>query len=88
MLLFAGQGVLISYLLDSMKVSKRRIAAIVESISDGFAVFDSDWRILMSMSLLHSSHAGLPSQVIGRNLWTCFPKGVGTDSDKDARSHA
>ena len=45
-LLFAGQGVLISYLLDSMKASKRRIAGIVESISDGFAVFDSDWRIL------------------------------------------
>jgi signal transduction histidine kinase len=78
-LLFAGQGVLISYLLDSMKVSKRRIAAIVESISDGFAVFDSDWRILY-VNEPGSQLARRPlGELIGRNLWTMFPEIVGTE---------
>ena len=78
-LLFAGQGILISYLLDSMKASKRRIAAIVESISDGFAVFDTEWRILYVNE--HGSQlARRPaSELIGRNLWTMFPEVVGTE---------
>jgi PAS domain S-box-containing protein len=78
-LLFAGQGILISYLLDSMKVSKRRIAAIVESISDGFAVFDSEWRILYVNEPGAQLARRPASELVGRNLWTMFPEVVGTE---------
>jgi len=78
-LLFAGQGVLISYLLDTMTASKRRIAGILGSISDGFAVFGSDWRILY-VNEPGSELARRPtSELIGRNLWTMFPGAVGTE---------
>jgi PAS domain S-box-containing protein len=78
-MLFAGQGVLISYLLDSMTVSKRRISAILGSISDGFAVFDSDWRFLY-VNEPGSQMARRPtSELIGRNLWTMYPAALGTE---------
>jgi PAS domain S-box-containing protein len=78
-LLFAAQGILISYLLDSMKVSKRRIASIVASISDGFAVFDSDWRIVY-VNEPGAQLARRPArELVGRNLWTMFPQTVGTE---------
>ena len=76
---FAGQGVLISYLLDSMKASKRRIAGIVASISDGFAVFDSDWRILYVNEPGAQLARRPASELISRNIWTMFPAAVGTE---------
>jgi signal transduction histidine kinase len=78
-LLFAGQGILISYLFDSMKSSKRRISGIVASISDGFAVFDSEWRILYVNGPGAQLARRPASELIGRNLWTMFPAAVGTE---------
>jgi PAS domain S-box-containing protein len=77
--LFAGQGILISYLVDVMKTSKRRVAGIVESISDGFAVFDEDWRIVYVND--HGAElANRPAgELIGRNVWAAFPQMVGTE---------
>jgi PAS domain S-box-containing protein len=76
---FVIQGVLISYLLDAMKTSKRRISGIVESISDGFAVFDPEWRILY-VNVHGSEMARIPArELIGKNLWTMFPEAVGTE---------
>jgi PAS domain S-box-containing protein len=78
-LAFASQGVLISYVLDEMKTSKRRIAGIVESISDGFTVFDREWRIIY-INEHGSDMARLPArQLIGKNLWVMFPQAVGTE---------
>jgi PAS domain S-box-containing protein len=78
-MLFAGQGALIAYLLDSMKVSKRRIAGIVESISDGFAVFDSEWRIVYVNEPGAELARRPTTELVGRNLWTMFPEVVGTE---------
>jgi len=78
-LLFAGQGILISYLFDTVTKSKRRIAGIVASISDGFTVFDSDWRILYVNEPGAQLARRPATELIGRNIWTMFPAAVGTE---------
>src|SRR5262245_7403044 len=78
LLLFIFQGVLVSYFIDALRTSRRRIGSIIESISDGFAVFDRQWRIIY----VNENGADLarrkPADIIGRCLWELFPQTVGT----------
>jgi PAS domain S-box-containing protein len=78
LLLFIFQGVLISYFIDALRTSRRRIGRIIESISEGFAVFDRQWRIIY----VNENGADLarrkPADIIGRCLWELFPQTVGT----------
>lgn len=78
-LIFMGQGVLVSYLIEAMRSSKRRVAGIVESISDGFAVFDPEWRIVYVNE--HGAQMARRSvrELLGRNVWVMFPEAVGTE---------
>src|SRR5262249_18648512 len=72
------QGVLVSYFVDALRTSRRRIGSIIESISDGFAVFDSQWRIIY----VNEPGAGLvglrPADIIGRALWGIVPEAGGS----------
>jgi PAS domain S-box-containing protein len=76
--LYFAQGILVSYLIDALRRSRRRINTIVASISDGLAVFDSDWRIVY----VNENGAGLAGaaskDLIGRVVWDLFPETLGT----------
>jgi PAS domain S-box-containing protein len=68
----------VSYLIDALLRSRRRINTIVNSISDGFTVFDSDWRIVYindnGAAMVHVT----PQELIGKSVWKLFPQSVGT----------
>jgi PAS domain S-box-containing protein len=76
--LFVVEGLLVSYLVDALRTSRGRVGSIIESISDGFAVFDRQWRVIY----VNENGAALarlkPAQIIGRSVWELFPKAVGT----------
>ena len=78
MVLYFAQGALVSYLIDALQRSRRKINNIVASVSDGFAVFDSHWRIIY----VNENGAGIagaaPEDLIGRVVWDMFPEAVGT----------
>jgi len=76
--LFIGQGVLISYLVDALRKSRRRISSIVESISDGFAVFDRQWRIIYVNENAAAMTGLSPADLIGKSVWDFFPRDEGT----------
>lgn len=78
-LIFVGQGVMVSYLIEAMRSSKRRVTGIVESISDGFAVFDPEWRIVYVNEHGARMARRSISELIGRNLWVMFPEAIGSE---------
>jgi PAS domain S-box-containing protein len=77
-LLFIGQGLLVSYFVDALRGSRRRIASIVESISDGFAVFDRQWRIIYVNEPGAAMAGFTPDDLIGQAVWERFPQAIGT----------
>jgi PAS domain S-box-containing protein len=76
--LYLAQGILVSYLIAALARSRRRINRIVASIGDGFAVFDSHWRILY----VNENGAGMvgltPEDLVGHSIWNLFPETAGT----------
>ncbi|MEW5859037.1 MAG: PAS domain S-box protein, partial [Cyanobacteriota bacterium] len=56
--------------------------SIVESISDGFWVFDRSWHCTY-INHRQASLVGMPKEeVIGKNVWELFPDWVGTEVDR------
>jgi signal transduction histidine kinase len=56
---------------------------VIESISEGFISFSKEWRItyINKQHFLHSEI--LAKDLLGKNIWTAFPKVVGTASYKE-----
>lgn len=77
-ILFLGQGALVSYLVEALRKSKRRIHRIIASISDGFAVFDLNWRIVYVNENAAAMAGTSPDDLVGRSVWELFPGAVGT----------
>jgi two-component system sensor kinase len=77
-ILFLGQGLLFSYLVDALRRSRQRINRIIASISDGFAVFDSHWRIIYVNETGASMAGASPAELVGRSIWQLFPGEVAT----------
>ena len=76
--LYLAQGILVSYLISALLRSRRRINTIIASISDGFAVFDNQWRIVY-VNENAEKLIGIPHKdFIGRSIWTIFPDAVGS----------
>src|SRR5262249_18549326 len=76
--LYLVQGFLVAYLIDALIRSRQRINTIVASISDGFVVFDLQWRIVY-VNENGAGMAGLTREdLIGRSVWELFPETVGT----------
>jgi signal transduction histidine kinase/transcriptional regulator with GAF, ATPase, and Fis domain len=56
---------------------------VIESMSEGFISFSKEWRItnINKQHFLHSEI--LAKDLLGKNVWTAFPKVVGTASYKE-----
>jgi signal transduction histidine kinase/GAF domain-containing protein len=56
---------------------------VIESMSEGFISFSKEWRItnINKQHFLHSEI--LAKDLLGKNIWTAFPKVVGTASYKE-----
>ncbi|HSB42017.1 MAG TPA: PAS domain S-box protein [Methylomirabilota bacterium] len=88
MALFLFVGVTISVLSELVHRRERHLTTIVESISDGFAVLDRDWRY----RFLNEEAARLARrprrELIGRRIWDIMPDLVGTAFEHEARRAA
>lgn len=61
-----------------LETANKRIINIVESITDGFAVFDKEWKFIYV-----NNHPFFPKEitkksVIGKSLWEMFPNIIGS----------
>ena len=77
--LFLIQGSIISYIIEVMHHSRRRIAELVSGITDGFITFDRNWKVLyvneMGAQIAHRRQQDL----IGYSVWDVCPEAVGTE---------
>jgi PAS domain S-box-containing protein len=76
---YFAEGILVSYLIDAVRRSRRRINTIIGSISDGFIVFDPHWRFIY-LNENASEMIGLDAKdLIGQSVWERYPHLVGTE---------
>lgn len=55
----------------------RRLADVLESMSDGFVSLDRDWRYVALNARAGELLGREPASLIGKHIWTEFPEGVG-----------
>jgi PAS domain S-box-containing protein len=64
----------------ALRESETRVAAMLETIADGFASFDKEWRF----TYINGPGARLlrrdPAALIGRSVWEVFPEVVGSST--------
>ncbi|MFN2566367.1 MAG: PAS domain-containing protein [Gemmatimonadaceae bacterium] len=72
---------------EAADAARERLAGIVESISDGYAAFDREWRF----TYMNGRYAALvrqngrdPNALIGRVVWEVFPEIVGTKFHRES----
>jgi PAS domain S-box-containing protein len=61
--------------------ARRRVASILESISDGFFAFDRDFRHMYVNAHATKILGRSKEQMLGRNHWEVFPDARGTESE-------
>ena len=61
----------------ALDMASRRIAAILESITDGFVSLDRSWRYIY-VNRKGGELLGRPAEsLVGKHIWTEFPEGIG-----------
>jgi PAS domain S-box-containing protein len=58
---------------------------ILESITDGFAALDRDWRLIYLNTMAAQLMGGSKLQAIGRNLWNAVPEWAGSPVEAACR---
>jgi PAS domain S-box-containing protein len=54
--------------------TKKELAAILENIDDGFLSLDENWRFVYINSKAAHNVGYEPEDLVGKNIWDCFPK--------------
>jgi two-component system, sensor histidine kinase and response regulator len=76
LLCFIAIGGLISALSETMHRSRRRLEGLLQSIDEGFVVFDADWRYLYVNARAAELLREPASSMVGRAIWDlCGPSG-------------
>ena len=69
-------------LLESLARERQRVEDILTSITDGFAVLDSDGIYRYANQSLASMVGKQVEDIVGRYVWDVFPEAVGSDFDR------
>ena len=70
------------------RVSEERVRSILESITDGFFVLDSDWRITYINAAGERFLDRTPGDLIGKVVWDEFPGTIGSEFERVYRGVA
>ena len=70
------------------RASEERVRSILESITDGFFVLDSDWRITYINAAGERFLDRTPGDLIGKVLWDEFPGTIGSEFERVYRGVA
>src|ERR1700682_6425676 len=65
--------------------AEKRTSAILESITDGLAVMDRDWRFTYANSAWESVSGKTRQELLGHTIWEVFPELAGTLFDREYR---
>lgn len=60
-----------------LEQARRRIASILESISDAFVSLDTNWHYTYVNAKASELFGRKPEDLVGKHIWTEFPEGVG-----------
>lgn len=71
--------------LDALRESERRVAGIIESITDCYYAVDTDWRITGVNSQALAYFGMTREELVGRTVWDAFPYVGGTVLEEQFR---
>jgi len=63
-----------------------RLTATLDSITDGFITFDTDWRITFVNRQAEGLIGRSAETLLGQDVWTAFPEAVGTRFEAEYRT--
>jgi PAS domain S-box-containing protein len=72
-ILFAGIGSAIGLLAARLRSVRRRFQSVLESMTDGFAVIDREWRFVYVNPAAARFVGKRPTDFVGRRIWDLFP---------------
>jgi PAS domain S-box-containing protein len=71
--------------VGELSATEARLAAVLESVSDGFYALDEEWRYIL-FNLAAERYFGVSAaDVLGKVMWDVFPQGIGTDFERFCR---
>ena len=73
---------------ESLRKSERRVAAILESITDAFFAVDRQWRFTYVNAQAGRLWNRAPAELLGKNVWEEFSQAVGTAFEYQAHRAA
>jgi PAS domain S-box-containing protein len=72
--------------IEPLEQLKLKNYDILESVTDAFAAFDSEWRFIYVNAAAERFLGAQRQDIVGRNHWELFPKTVGTVVEENYRS--
>ncbi len=72
-ILFAGVGSALGLLAARLRSVRRRFQSVLESMTDGFAVIDRQWRFVYVNPAAARFVGKRPTDFVGRRIWDMFP---------------
>lgn len=72
--------------LEELSATEARLAAVLESVSDGFYALDREWRYILFNRAAERYFGVSAADVLGKVMWDVFPQGIGTDFERYCRA--
>jgi len=85
LLLFVGEGFLVSYLFHAITSSRRRLVEVLESISDGCSVVDRNGRLFYLNQRAAEIARHPRAELRGKNIWELYPELVNSEFERNIR---
>ena len=73
---------------DLQRVLDRRVAAVVERMSDAFLALGPDWRVTYANAEAARLNGTTPAALVGRDHWKAWPETVGSPVEREYRRAA
>src|SRR3989442_9120752 len=85
LLLFIAIGTLVSALSETMHRGRRRFESLLQSLDEGFVVFDRSWRSVYVNGRGAELLRRTAPTILGKTIWEVFPDIVGTEAETSLR---
>jgi PAS domain S-box-containing protein len=70
---------------DQQRALDRRVAAVVERMSDAFLALGPDWRVTYANAEAARLNGTTPEALVGRDHWAAWPETVGSEVERQYR---
>ncbi|UJR84655.1 ATP-binding protein [Sandaracinus amylolyticus] len=80
-----GRGAVLAVEPVTGLAAEERLAVVLDHVSDGFAVFDREWRYVFLNRAAERFYGRPRGEMLGRVLWELFPRALGTELERSMR---